>query len=93
MITMFHYKGRTWIRKVFTRDDKPFFIPLKTEISNKPISKSRKKMSIFLQMLKETGVDAGEAWKLRWIDLNAENKSVALHQTRIITQDDCTNIK
>ncbi len=39
-------------------------------------------MSIFLQLLKETGVDSGEAWKVRWIDLNGENCTVSLTPTK-----------
>jgi len=31
---------------------------------------------VFLQLLKETGVESGEAWKLRWIDIDAERKTV-----------------
>ena len=30
-------------------------------------------MSVFLQLLKETGVDSGEAWKLRWIDVDNQS--------------------
>jgi integrase len=75
------YKGLTWIKPRFVREDKPFFLPLENEL-DMLISKSYFKMSIFLQMLKETGADAGEAWKVRWIDLNIENKSVALTPTK-----------
>ncbi len=75
------YKGLTWNKPRFTRDDKPFFIPLETEI-DQLISKSRKKMSVFLQLLKETGADSGEAWKLRWLDVNLENKTVAITPTK-----------
>ena len=75
------YKGLTWTKPRFTRDDKPFFIPLETEI-DQLISKSRKKMSIFLELLKETGADSGEAWKLRWIDVNIENRTVAVTPTK-----------
>ena len=75
------YKGLTWTKPRFTRDDKPFFIPLKTEIEQL-ISKPRKKMSIFLELLKETGVYSGEAWKLRWIDVNIENRTVAVTPTK-----------
>jgi integrase len=39
-------------------------------------------MSVFLQLLKETGADSGEAWKLRWIDFNAENCTLSLTPTK-----------
>jgi integrase len=39
-------------------------------------------MSAFLQFLKETGCDSGEAWKLRWIDIDTERKTVAITPTK-----------
>lgn len=39
-------------------------------------------MAVFLQLLKETGVDSGEAWKLRWIDINSEKHTVDVHPTK-----------
>jgi integrase len=75
------FKGLAWTKPRFVREDKPFFLPLENEL-DMLISKSYFKMSIFLQMLKETGADAGEAWKVRWIDLNLENKTVALTPTK-----------
>lgn len=75
------FKGLTWNKPRFYREDKPIFLPLETEL-DMLISKSYYKMSVFLQLLKETGADAGEAWKLRWIDINAENKTVALTPTK-----------
>ena len=39
-------------------------------------------MSVFLQLLKETGVDSSEAWKLRWIDINVEKHTVDIHPTK-----------
>jgi integrase len=35
-----------------------------------------KKTVVFLQILKETGMRCGEAWKLNWTDLDFENKNV-----------------
>ncbi|MGC9345652.1 MAG: tyrosine-type recombinase/integrase [Candidatus Bathyarchaeales archaeon] len=35
-----------------------------------------KKTAGFLQLLKETGIRSGEAWKLKWIDFNFENGTV-----------------
>jgi integrase len=65
------FKGLTWVKPKFTREDKPIFIPLESEL-NQLIARPRLKMSSFLQLLKETGVDSGEAWKLGWNDINAE---------------------
>ena len=75
------FYGYSWVKPRFTREDKPFFLPTETEIEQL-ISKSRLKMSVFLQLLKETGADSGEVWKLRWIDFNVENCTVALTPTK-----------
>ena len=75
------YKGLVWNKPKFVREDKPIFIPLESELDTL-IAKARLKMSIFLQLLKETGVDSGEAWKPRWIDINIENKTVSITPTK-----------
>lgn len=33
-------------------------------------------MGTFLLLLKETGIRPGEAWKLKWIDLDTERRTV-----------------
>jgi integrase/recombinase XerD len=40
------------------------------------IASCNKKTAAFLQLLKETGMRRGEAWSLRWIDFNLENRTV-----------------
>jgi integrase len=42
---------------------------------------------VFLQLLKKTGVDSGEAWKLRWIDINAEKGQLIFILPRITMQE------
>jgi len=76
-----NYRGLTWDRPKFFREDKPIFIPLESEL-DALISRPRLKMSVFLQLLKETGVDSGEAWNLRWIDINVEKHTVDIHPTK-----------
>ena len=80
------YRGLTWIKPKFVREDKPIFLPLESEL-DALIANTKQKLSTFLQFLKETGCDSGEAWKLRWIDIGL--KTVAItptknHLTRII---------
>ena len=36
------------------------------------------KMSTYLQLLKETGARAGEAWRLRWTDIDSERQIVSI---------------
>ena len=75
------FKGYEWIKPNFTREDKAFFLPLETEL-NQLIANTRDKLSTFLQLLKETGADCGEAWKLKWIDIDCERKTVAITPTK-----------
>jgi integrase len=48
---------------------------METEI-DQLIASCRKKLSTILQILKETGMRIGEAHKLKWIDINLENKTI-----------------
>ena len=51
------------------------FVPLETEI-DQLISAAGRKTGTFLQLLKETGIRPGEAWNLKWIDLDLEKSTV-----------------
>jgi len=75
------FKGLSWIKPKFSRDDVPIFLPTENEL-NQLIANTRLKMSVFLQFLKETGTDSGEAWKLRWIDIDVQRKTVAVSPTK-----------
>jgi len=51
------------------------FIPLEVEV-DQLIAGCGRKTATFLQLLKETGMRPGEAWNLRWIDIDAERLTV-----------------
>jgi integrase len=70
-----------WKKPHFVREEKPIFIPLEKEL-DVLIARPRLKMSVFLQTLKETGADSGEAWKLRWKDINVEHKTLDITPTK-----------
>jgi len=53
------------------------FIPLESEV-DQLIAGMGPKASAYLQLLKETGMRAGEAWLLRWIDLDFERLTVSI---------------
>lgn len=74
-------KGLTWDKPKFRREEKPFFLPTESEV-DALINHCRLKMSVFLQTLKETGADSGEAWLIRWTDLNLIENTVALTPTK-----------
>ena len=71
----------TWSKPHFTREDKPIFIALESEL-DQLISKAHLKLSVFLELLKETAADSGEAWKLRWIDIDVDHKAVSITPTK-----------
>lgn len=75
------FKSLSWIKPRFTREDKPIFLPLESEI-DALINNCGLKLSIFLQFLKETGVDSGEAWKTEWKDIDVLRKTVNIHPTK-----------
>ena len=54
------------------------FIPTEEEI-NALIASCGKKISAFLQLLKETGLRLGEADSLRWIDIDMERRVIILN--------------
>ena len=74
-------KGYSWEKPRFRREEKPFFLPTESEV-DALINHCRLKMSVFLQTLKETGADSGEAWLIRWTDLNLTENTVALTPTK-----------
>jgi integrase len=75
------FENLKWKKPKFTREDKPIFVPLESEL-DMLISKAHFRMSVWRELLKETGVDSGEAGKLRWIDIDAERKSVNITPTK-----------
>jgi len=55
------------------------FIPLESEI-DALIARSGKKIAALLQLLKETGMRIGEAYKLNWIDIDLANNTVTVNE-------------
>jgi integrase len=76
------YRGLTWDKPRFIREDKPFFLPTEEELGILISNAKSTKMSTFLQFLKETACDSGEAWKLKWIDIDVERKTVNITPTK-----------
>ena len=55
------------------------FIPLESEI-DQLISGANKKTATFLQLLKETAMRSGEAWRLKWTDIDIKNGTITLNE-------------
>jgi integrase len=73
----YKYKGVHWLKPNYQRVDVLPFVPNTQEI-NDLIACLGPKMSVFTLLLKETGARFGEAFNLRWQDLNTENNTVTI---------------
>jgi integrase len=73
----YKYKGVPFEKPNYRRVEKLPFIPTETEV-DQLISGLGPKAACFLQLLKETGMRAGEAWNLKWTDLNTERRTLTV---------------
>jgi integrase len=71
----YKWKDISFNKPRYTRVSKLPFIPTETEI-DQLIGGVGKKTAAFLQFLKETGVRPGEAYAIKWIDIDAERSVV-----------------
>jgi integrase len=77
-LTRFYkYKGISWAAPRCRRVEKLPFIPTETEV-DQLIGGLGVKTACFLQLLKETGMRAGEAWNLKWIDIDFERGTLTV---------------
>jgi len=67
--------GGKWEPPRYRRIQKLPFIPTEEEL-DQLIASCGKKTAAFLQLLKETGIRAGEAWRLQWTDIDFVNLNV-----------------
>ena len=70
--------GIRWNRPKYQVNRKLPFIPLEREL-DELIACCGKKMSVILQLLKETGMRIGEALRLEWIDVDFEKRIIILN--------------
>lgn len=71
----YKWKHIPFQKPTYKRVEKLPFIPLESEV-DQLISGVGSKTATFLQLLKETGMRAGEAWNLRWTDIDYERRTV-----------------
>lgn len=87
--TFLNMHGKTWKPPKYRKQEKIPWIPMERELDQLIMSTS-KRMSIFLQILKETGADPGEANAIEWIDINTEAQTITInhpvkgHRPRIL---------
>ena len=70
--------GRSWKKPICRTTQKIPFIPKEREIDDL-IAGSRRKLSAFLQLLKETAIRSGEAVRLEWKDIDLEMRKIILN--------------
>jgi len=68
----------SWIPIKVKYQPKQPFIPLESEL-DQLIAGCGKKTATFLQVLKDTGARSGEAWKLKWTDVNQANNTISIN--------------
>lgn len=73
--------GGVWDPPRYHRIARLPFIPTEQEIDQLIVG-CKDKTAMFLQLLKETGMRAGEAWGLRWVDIDFINKTVSITPTK-----------
>jgi len=69
--------GGSWSPPIYKPARKLPFIPTEREI-DQLIAGCNRKTATFLQLLKETGARCGEAWSLKWTDIDFDNKLVKI---------------
>jgi len=69
--------GGKWTPPRYNRIQKIPWIPTESEV-DQLIAATTHRIGTFLQLLKETGVRPGEAWRLKWIDLDTERRTVTV---------------
>jgi integrase len=69
------YHGMSWNPPRYQRIDKLPFIPTEHEV-NQLISGCGQKISVFLKILKETAIRRGEAFQLRWSDIDFKTQTL-----------------
>jgi len=68
-----------WTRPNYKQCEKLPFIPYEEEI-DALISGSGPKTATFLRLLKETGMRFGEAWRLKWTDIDFKNNVLSCNE-------------
>jgi len=72
------WKGLKFGRPLYRRVKKFPFVPLEVEV-DALIADLPGKVSVFSQLIKETGARPGEAWNIMWTDVNPQSNTVTIN--------------
>jgi integrase len=75
--TFLQLSGKTWTPPFYKRVEKLPFIPLESEIDD-IIAGCSHQISAFILLLKETAMRSGEAYQIRWIDIDQERGTITV---------------
>jgi integrase len=70
-------RGVSWTNPLYRRVETLPFIPTEAEI-DALIARMNYCIAAFLQLLKESAMRPGEAWNLRWVDVDTERSCVTI---------------
>jgi integrase len=77
LVRFYSYKCIPFDKPRYKRVDTLPFIPLESEVQA-IVSGMGKKTACLLQLVRETGCRVGEAWNLRWVDIDCEKSTVSI---------------
>lgn len=69
-----------WTRPKYTQEESLPFIPEEAELDQLIAACRSRRMAAYLQTLKETFADPGEALRLRWIDFSAKDNTITINK-------------
>ena len=75
LYSFYKFRGVSFTKPRYRRIDKVPFLPTEAEI-DQLIGGCSRRVGSFLLFLKDTGARAGEAWSVRWTDLDLEQRTV-----------------
>jgi len=73
------WKGLPFTKPKYRRVKKLPFVPFENEV-DMLISALPRRLSVFCQLIKETGARPGEAWNLKWVDVNPQTNTVVINK-------------
>jgi len=76
--SFYEWKGIQWLPCKVRRERSQPFLPRLVDIVLLINSITNRRLAVFLQLLKETGVRSGEAWMLSWDDIDFKSRLVSV---------------
>ena len=72
--------GLTWVMPIYRQEEYIFFLPEESELDALISAARSRRMTAYLQTLKETFADPSEGLGLRWIDVDANRNVIAINK-------------